>query len=82
MIPFFFQSRNERLQEALGCCERGDIQRLRQIGHDFKGASASYGFIDLSQMGAELEQISDTERARVLVREMLAHLKTVEVVYV
>ncbi len=82
LMPLFFDNRRELLDEALGCCESGDLERLHGIGHNFKGACGSYGFHQLSRLGEELQYAQDLAAARDLVRRMREHLDGVVVEYV
>jgi HPt (histidine-containing phosphotransfer) domain-containing protein len=82
LIPVFFDNRRALLDEACDCCESGDLERLRGIGHNFKGACGSYGFQYLSSLGEELQHAQGMEQARELVRRMREHLEQVEVVFV
>ncbi len=82
LMPLFFDNRRKLLAEALVCCESDDLSRLREIGHNFKGACGSYGFHRLSQLGGQLQYAEKLTEACDLVRQMREHLDRVEVEYV
>ncbi len=82
LMPLFFDNRRELLDEALVCCESGDLARLQGIGHNFKGACGSYGFHHLSHLGEELQHTQELGAACELVRRLGGPLEGVEVEYV
>lgn len=43
----------QRMQRAL---DGGDLQTIRRLGHDLKGAGEVFGFPELSVLGARFEQ--------------------------
>ena len=53
--------RNRRVQalRARVAVEAGDLESLRRIGHELKGTAGSYGFRDLSAIGAALEAAAE-----------------------
>jgi len=79
LMPLFMSNRLELLDAAQACCEAGDLERLQLIGHNFKGASGSYGFQYLSSLGAELQVAADLNTASELLRRMREHLEQVQV---
>ena len=56
LIPGFLENRAKdvvRLREALG---RNDLPAIQSIGHSLKGVGGGYGFLRLSEIGAEMER--------------------------
>jgi len=82
LMPLFFDNRRELLDEAQTCCTSGDLDRLRGIGHNFKGACGSYGFHQLSRFGEQLQYVDNLAEACDLVQQMRRHLDQVVVEYV
>jgi HPt (histidine-containing phosphotransfer) domain-containing protein len=82
----------EYLEKRLGDC--GEIERLLAtggfesieiLGHQLKGSGGSFGFDELSAIGAALEcaaQTADREGIRSLVGRMEEYLKRVSVAYI
>jgi len=51
----FLHNRRGQAAHIYSALELGDITTLRRIGHELKGTAGSYGFRDLSAIGARLE---------------------------
>lgn len=69
-----------RAREAAACA---DLDVLRRIGHELKGTAGSYGFRDLSTIGASLETAAiagDIVQANAAVARMYDFLTRVSVV--
>ena len=79
LMPLFFDNRRQLLDEAAGCCAAGDLERLRAIGPNFKGACGSYGFHRLSALGEQLQNARHLDEAGALVRQMRTHLDQVDI---
>ena len=82
LIGFFFENRQELLDQAEQLSRSGNLTELRAVGHNFKGACGGYGFHELSRLGEQLQQAQDLEQARRLLASMRDHLRRAEVVYV
>lgn len=55
-LPNYYRQRGEDLKKLHAAAEGGDWEKLQFIGHKIKGSAATYGFPELGQAGAELEQ--------------------------
>ena len=56
LVPGFLENRAKdvvRLREALG---RNDLPSIQSIGHNLKGVGGGYGFLRMSEIGAEMER--------------------------
>ena len=62
--------RRQRMQQAV---EKGDFETVQRLAHNLKGSGSSYGFDDVSELGAELEKAA-TERKADQVRTLLERL--------
>jgi histidine phosphotransfer protein HptB len=77
LIPEYLQRRRkdlELLTEAMGC---GALNQVEMIGHRLRGNAASYGFVDLTRIGAEMEEAAvagDRIRVEGLIREYRSYL--------
>ncbi len=52
----FVLNRRDAAQRGREAVAAGDLDALRRIGHELKGTAGSYGFRDLSTIGAKLEE--------------------------
>jgi hypothetical protein len=70
LIPDYWAGRKKDLVEMQRLLEAGDFERLRILSHNLKGSAASYGFTDLSPIGARLQDAA-IERDQARFREGL-----------
>ena len=56
LLPEYLAGRRKELPEMRSRLAAGDFQRLRSLAHNMKGSGASYGFGEISRIGAGLEQ--------------------------
>jgi CheY-like chemotaxis protein len=83
LIPGFLQNRKQDVIVLLGALDRGDFEIVERLGHGMKGAGGSFGFENITDIGAGLEvaaQSADTESARMWVGELTRYLDRVEIV--
>jgi HPt (histidine-containing phosphotransfer) domain-containing protein len=66
--------RAQQFRQALGV---GDLERIRTLGHQLKGAGGSYGYPALSLVGATLESASRTGAADELTAAMVRFEKLI-----
>ena len=59
LLPFFFDTSEQGLAAARQALEQNDLDTVRRQGHRLKGSAGSYGFAELGQAGAALEQAGD-----------------------
>jgi PAS domain S-box-containing protein len=55
-IPAFLQNRRQDVTAMRDALARGDFQTVERLGHDMKGAGASFGFQAITDIGAALER--------------------------
>ena len=63
LLPLFYETSRQSLDEARQALSRGDLETVRRLGHRLKGSAGSYGFGELGQAGAALEQAGETVAA-------------------
>ena len=76
-IPAFLQNRRQDVVTMLDALTRGDFETVERLGHDMKGAGASFGFQAITDIGAALEQkaeSADTDASRKWVGELSTYL--------
>ena len=83
LIPGFLKNRRQDVIAMREALERGDFQRVEQLGHDMKGVGGSYGFQAITDIGAALEQAAasaDSGAVRMGLGELAEFLDGVEMV--
>jgi two-component system sensor histidine kinase/response regulator len=84
LIPGFLERKRIDARSVAEALDRGDFEAVARIAHRLKGEGGSYGFNEISEVGAALEIASKAgqlEVARGLARELAAYLESVQVVY-
>lgn len=79
-LPTYYRQRSEDLKKLREAAGSGDWEKLVFIGHKIKGSAATYGFPELGQAGAELEQYAqekDMEQVNGRIQFIENWLKTV-----
>jgi HPt (histidine-containing phosphotransfer) domain-containing protein len=71
--PRFLERRRRDVGTLRAALERGDFETIGTLGHNLRGNGVSYGFPDISAMGARLELAAAAGNA-VAVRAELASL--------
>ena len=56
LLPLFYETSRQSLAEARQALQQGDLETVRRHGHRLKGSAGSYGFGELGQAAAALEQ--------------------------
>lgn len=84
LIPAFLANRSKELDALRAALAAGDFTTLREIGHRMKGVGASYGFVRISSLGAQLEADAGASDRTALQRHIEAyaeHLRGLRVVH-
>ncbi|MDD3312694.1 Hpt domain-containing protein [Pseudodesulfovibrio sp.] len=84
IIPRYFELQRQGLADLRAAVERGDAESARLIGHRMKGTGTSYGFPNLTELGAAIEGAAlagDLAGAGRLGAEAESFLDAVRVVY-
>lgn len=86
LIPMFFQNTWDEVKSLHQAIVSGDYDEIRRLGHSIKGASAGYGFNDLSEKGRIIESAAKEQKTpdelTELLQDLISYLENVEVVYV
>lgn len=56
LVPEYLTLRRQEVIEMLKLLAASDFARLRVISHSLKGSGSSFGFPELSRIGAQLER--------------------------
>jgi len=73
LIPSFLESRRRDVVTMLDSLARGEFETVKRLGHSMKGAGASFGFQNITDIGAALEQeagSADADASRKWVSEL------------
>jgi PAS domain S-box-containing protein len=79
-IPVFLRNRRQDVTTMLDALARSDFPTVERLGHDMKGAGASFGFQAITDIGAALEQearSANTDASRRRVGELSTYLDSV-----
>ena len=77
-IPAFLENRRQDVTTLLDALDRGDFGIMERLGHDMKGAGASFGFQAITDIGATLEaeaRNANPDAARKSVGELSTYLE-------
>lgn len=55
ITPRYLAARQEEVPELIALLAASHFERLARLAHNIKGTGSSYGFVDLSRIGAALE---------------------------
>jgi CheY-like chemotaxis protein len=76
-VPLFLQRRRQDVATMLDALTRGEFTIVGRLGHDMKGAGASFGFQAITDIGASIEHGAaslDTEASRKSVGDLATFL--------
>jgi HPt (histidine-containing phosphotransfer) domain-containing protein len=84
LVPIFIAHKREDAQAIVAAIASADYEALSQLGHRIRGEGGSYGFEELTKIGATLEisaKSRDLAAVRKSAQELIAYLDSVEIVY-
>jgi HPt (histidine-containing phosphotransfer) domain-containing protein len=84
LVPVFIAHKREDAQAIVAAIASADYEALSQVGHRIRGEGGSYGFEELTEIGAALEiaaRARDLAAVRKSAHELSAYLDSVEIVY-
>jgi len=79
--PAFLQNRRKDVATMLAALADGDLETVERLGHGMSGIGATFGFQNITDIGASLEQAArsgDTAAARRCAEELAIYLDHVE----
>jgi PAS domain S-box-containing protein len=82
LVPTFLQNRRQDVIALLDALDRRDHATVESLGHGMKGAGGSWGFREITDIGAALEQsaaVADTVASRKWVGELSTYLDRIEI---
>ncbi len=84
LIPEFLENRRADVDAIGSAAGAEDYETVRVLGHSMKGSGGGYGFDELTEIGAGLEQAAkakDGAAIRAGLDKLVDYLARVEVVY-
>ncbi len=84
LIPGFLENRVTDIDKLNSAFSENDSETLRSIGHSLKGVGGGYGFMKITEIGAEIESLAklkDMDKIKCLIEELADYLDRVEIVY-
>jgi HPt (histidine-containing phosphotransfer) domain-containing protein len=84
LVPVFITHKREDAHAIVAAIVRSDYEALSKLGHRIRGEGGSYGFEELTEIGAALEiaaKSRDLAAIRKSAEELTAYLDSVEIVY-
>jgi HPt (histidine-containing phosphotransfer) domain-containing protein len=83
LIPEFLDNRRGDVESIRGAVASDDYETVRVLGHSMKGSGGGFGFDDITEIGAALEQAAkrkDEMAIRDELEKLANYLARVEVV--
>jgi HPt (histidine-containing phosphotransfer) domain-containing protein len=83
IMPAYLAGRREEIPELIALLAASDFERLAKLSHNIRGTGTSYGFADLSRIGADLEIAAkqrDTNAASAQLIQLNYYLEHVQVI--
>jgi HPt (histidine-containing phosphotransfer) domain-containing protein len=83
LVPAYLKRRSEDVDLLHSYLELQDFKSIQTVGHKLRGNAATYGFHELSKIGAEIEaaaQLHESAKIQDLTQCLLSYLSKIEVV--
>ena len=84
IIPGYLTNRQKDIADMSAALEGGDFETIRVLGHRMKGSGGGYGFDQITEIGAALEQaakVGEGDAIQARIAELVDYLARVEVTY-
>ncbi|MEM7027439.1 MAG: Hpt domain-containing protein [Pseudomonadota bacterium] len=85
LIPGFLKNRNVDVEKLKQAHEANDYETIRSIAHSLKGVGGGYGFMRMSELGAEIETAAKNKQLDSVksgVDELESYLTRVDITFV
>jgi signal transduction histidine kinase/FixJ family two-component response regulator len=83
LVPAYLEKRRADVGKLRCALEQGDYATVRTLGHQMAGSGAGYGFSEITEIGAALEESAlagNATRARAGIEDLDRYLNTIHVV--
>lgn len=84
LVPGFLENRQKDLEMLEKVIQENDFDSLRSIGHNLKGVGGGYGFLEITEIGAAIEEsakAANLEVASENIKKLSYYLSHIEVIY-
>ena len=84
LVPGFLENRQKDLEILEKVLQENDFESLRSIGHNLKGVGGGYGFLEITEIGAAIEEsakAANLEVASENIKKLSYYLSHIEVIY-
>ena len=84
LVPVFIAHKREDADAIVVAIAHTDYEAVSKLGHRIRGEGGSYGFEELTEIGAALEiaaKARDLTAVRKSAQELTAYLDSVEILY-
>ena len=84
LIPDFLKNRSTDVDRLRESSSQKDFESIRSIGHSLKGVGGGYGFMKITELGAELEKSAkenDMNTISKCIADLEHYLENIEVTY-
>jgi histidine phosphotransfer protein HptB len=71
IAPRYLSARRKELPEMVALLAASDFEQISSRGHNMKGTGRSYGFPDLSEIGAALERSAKQQDKEAIDKQLL-----------
>ena len=84
LIPGYIENRHKDIKSISAALESGDFENIRTIGHSMKGSGGSYGFDEITTIGASIEKAAkenDTEEIKRWIKKLSQYIESIDIIY-
>lgn len=84
LVPGFLKNRQKDLEMLEKVIQENDFESLSSIGHNLKGVGGGYGFLEITEIGAAIEEsakAANLEVASENIKKLSYYLSHLEVIY-
>ena len=85
LIPGFLENRVADVEKLKQAHQANDFETIRSIGHSLKGVGGGYGFVRMSELGAEIETAAKNQQIDIIksgIGELESYLTRVDITFV
>ncbi|QLY25739.1 Hpt domain-containing protein [Bdellovibrio sp. KM01] len=85
LIPQFTENRKKDILALEELIAKNDLPAIAALTHKIKGAASSYGFMQLSEIAAQMEKLSKNNEGTqlaALAQDMKNHFENIEIQFV
>ena len=84
LIPGFLKNKENEIQQLNEMLDQKDFNKVKKLGHNWKGSCPSYGFHYLGDMGKEFEELvynEDYITLKKIVSTLPSYMKNLDIHY-